>query len=70
VEYRAKSLLYYAQTRLSHIPELNRHEETYPHPGYAWAMTTAYFAKITKFFEYNIIGSGDKMMAYAILGMW
>lgn len=33
-------------------------------------MTKVYFNQIEKFFEYNIVGSGDKMMAYATLGKW
>jgi hypothetical protein len=33
-------------------------------------MNSAYLEKIGGFFESNIVGSGDKLMAYAIFGMW
>lgn len=33
-------------------------------------MSASYLGQIKKLFEYNIVGSGDKMMAYAALGMW
>jgi hypothetical protein len=70
VQYSAKSLMYYAQTNLPMVEEFNKREDTYPHPGYAWAANMSYLNQIGKLFEYNIVGSGDKMMAYATLGKW
>lgn len=69
-EATAKSLMYYATRNLSMIKEFNKRPETYPHPGYAWAASTAYLEKTGGLFEYNIVGSGDKLMSYGALGMW
>lgn len=66
----AKSLMYYAALDVSRIKEFNLTPETYPHPGYAWAATSAYLEKTNGFYEENIIGSGDKLMSYAALSMW
>ena len=40
----------------------------YAHPGYGWATTTENLQKMEKLFDYGILGSGDKHMAYAIIG--
>lgn len=70
VQCSAKSLMYYAKKNLSMIKEYNKKEETYPHPGYAWAMTMQFYRQIGNFFELNIVGSGDKLMAYSLFGDW
>jgi len=69
-EATAKSLMYYATRNVSRIKEFNKKPETYPHPGYAWAATFDYLENTGGLFEYNIVGSGDKLMSYGALGMW
>lgn len=41
---------------------------TFPHPGYAWAMSREAYDKIGGLFEYSIIGSGDHVMAMSFIG--
>jgi hypothetical protein len=40
----------------------------YPHPGYAWAITRNAYEKINGLYEYAILGSGDHVMAKALVG--
>lgn len=68
VQYRTKSLMYYACVNPNNLKELSKRQETYPHPGYAWAATRDYLSQLGGFYQANIIGSGDKFMAYTALG--
>jgi len=46
-----------------------RHEGiNYPHPGFAWAITRKAYEKIGGLYEVVILGSGDHIMAKALLG--
>jgi len=38
------------------------------HPGYAWAMTRKAYEKVGGLYELSILGSGDHMMAYSLIG--
>jgi len=40
----------------------------YPHPGFAWAITRKAYDKIGGLYEVAILGSGDHIMAKALLG--
>jgi hypothetical protein len=62
--------MHYATKNLAMMKAFNQKPETYPHPGYAWAMSASYRNHILNLYEYSIIGSGDKFMAYSALGMW
>lgn len=62
--------MYYATHNFKKILESNGNPNSYPHPGYAWAMNRSYLRQIGKLFEFNIVGSGDKLMAYSALNMW
>jgi hypothetical protein len=70
VAYKAKSFAYYARQDVKRVPEWSKSAVTYPHPGYAWAMTREYYNRIGGFLDFNVVGSGDKMMAFAAIGMW
>lgn len=37
-------------------------------PGFAWAINRNAYEKIGKLFEYGIVGSGDNIMAFSIIG--
>lgn len=70
VAYKAKSFMYYAERDRKRVVEWSQSAVTYPHPGYAWAMTRGYYQQIGKLFDVNIVGSGDKLMAFAAIGDW
>jgi hypothetical protein len=40
-----------------------------PHSGYGWGMTKDFYTKIGKLWDYNIIGSGDSIIARSIVQM-
>ena len=62
--------MYYAKLNVAMMKEFNKKPETYPHPGYAWAASSAYLEKTNGLYEFNIVGSGDKLMSYGALNMW
>lgn len=41
----------------------------YWHPGYAWACNRKAYNKMNGLYEYAILGSGDSLMAFSILGL-
>jgi len=40
------------------------------HPGYAWAMTRKLFERLGGLYDKAILGSGDNMMMWCLLGHW
>lgn len=70
VQFKSKSLMYYACRDKKMLRKYSQHSETYPHPGYAWAMNRSYLRQIGNLYEANIVGSGDKFMAYAALDLF
>ena len=41
---------------------------TYAHTGYAWACTRYFYENVQKLADFNIVGAGDHLMAWACLG--
>lgn len=44
------------------------HGYCYAHTGYAWACTRYFYENIEKLVDFNIVGSGDHLIAWACLG--
>jgi hypothetical protein len=46
----------------------NKHQNNYFHPGFAWACNRNAYKKMNGLFEYAILGSGDNIMAFSLIG--
>ena len=53
---------------MTHDKAKQNHGYTYAHTGYAWACTRYFYENVEKLADWNIVGAGDHLMAWACLG--